>query len=210
MAKRKKRMKLPNGFGTIKYLGNGRRNPYAAFPPITEYRFSSPVTPRALGYRETWEEAYELLTAYNMEKKGQIRVNSNVYIDRSPTFTEVYERFYQEKFYNSPKKLSKATMYSTRAAFNNCAVLHNMQWEEIKYDDLQNILNNCTLKHSSQELIVSLLHQMYAYAMKYEIYDKDYSQFLYIPKECLDFTVFFDIFSAISRGSRFLLILRSL
>lgn len=180
---RKKRMKLPNGFGTIKYLGAGRRNPYAVYPPVTEYRPKGPVTPPALGYRETWEDAYELLTAYNMEKKGQIKVNNSIYIDRSPTFAEVYERFFQEKFYNSPKKLSKSTMYSTKAAYNNCAALHDVQWGKIKYDDLQDILNNCTLKHASQELIVSLLHQMYAYALKYEICEKDYSSFLYIPIE---------------------------
>lgn len=183
MARRKKRMKLPNGFGSIKYLGEGRRNPYAAYPPVSECKFKSQVTPKALGYRETWEDAYELLTAYNMEKKGQIKVNNGIYIDRTPTFSEVYERFYQEKFFNSPKKLSKSTMDSTRAAYKNCHALHDMQWGMIKYDDLQDVLNKCTLKHASQELIVSLLHQMYSYALKYEICEKDYSSFLYIPIE---------------------------
>jgi len=33
------------------------------------------------------------------------------------------------------------------------------------------------------ELIVSLLHQVYKYALKYEIVEKDYSAFLYIPIE---------------------------
>ena len=183
MAKRKKRMKLPNGFGSIKYLGEGRRNPYAVFPPVTEYNFKSPVTPKALGYCETWEDAYELLTAYNMEKKGQIKVSNNVFIDRSPTFAEVYERFFQEKFYNSPKKLSKSTMSSTKSAFKNCSSVHDMQMGRIRYEDLQNILNKCTLKHASQEIIMSLIHQIYKYALKYEIVDKDYSQFLYIPIE---------------------------
>lgn len=183
MAKRKRRMKLPNGFGSIKYLGEGRRNPYAAFPPVTEYRLKSAVTPKALGYRETWEDAYELLTAYNMEKKGQIKVNNGVYIDRTPTFAEVYQDFYEEKFFRSPKKLSEATMRSTTAAFKNCSSIHDTQIGQLRYDDLQNILNTCTLKHASQELIVSLLHQVYAYALKYEIVDKDYSQFLYIPIE---------------------------
>lgn len=181
MAKRKKRMKLPNGFGSIKYLGEGRRNPYAVYPPVTEYKFKTPVTPKALGYCETWEDAYELLTAYNMEKKGQIKVNNGVYIDRTPTFAEVYARFYQEKFYNSPKKLSKSSMNSTKAAFKNCSALHDKQMGQIKYDDLQNVLNACTLKYSSRELMVSLMHQMYAYALKYEICEKDYSAFVYIP-----------------------------
>ena len=32
MARRKKYPKLPNGFGSIKYLGKGRSNPYAVYP----------------------------------------------------------------------------------------------------------------------------------------------------------------------------------
>lgn len=182
MTRRKRRMKLPNGFGSIKYLGNKRRNPYAVYPPVSEWTPKGPVTPKALAYKETWEDAYELLTTYNLEKKGKIKVNNNIYIDRSPTFAEVYERFFQEKYNNTAKNLSKASMYSTRAAFNNCSALHDMHMNEIKYEHLQNVLNDCTLKHSSMELIVSLLHQMYAYCMKYEIVEKDYSSYIYIPK----------------------------
>lgn len=185
MANRKRRMKLPNGFGSIKYLGSGRRNPYAAYPPATEWAENGKyqITPKALAYAETWEDAYELLTAYNMEKQGKVKINRNVLIDRTPTFSEVYDNYYKEKFFNSPKKLSESSMYSTQAAFKNCSALHNRQMGQLRYDDLQNTINSCTLKHSSIELIVSLLHQMYKYAMKYEIVDKDYSAFLYIPKE---------------------------
>lgn len=183
MAKRKKRMKLPNNFGSIKYLGQGRRNPYGVYPPVTEYGVHGPISPKALAYTETWEEGYEILTAYNMEKAGKIKVNRNTFIDRTPTFAEVYEKFFHEKYYNSPKTLSKASMHSTQAAYKNCSAIHDVRFGQLKYDDLQDILNKCPLKHSSLELILSLLHQIYKYAMKYEIVDKDYSAFLYIPKE---------------------------
>ena len=181
--KRKKRMKLPNGFGSIKYLGSGRRNPYAVYPPVEKWSAKGPVSPPALGYKETWEDAYELLTTYNLEKQGKIKVNRNVYIDRTPTFAEVYDKFYQEKYENSAKKLSESSKRSTTAAYKNCSVLHSIQMGQIKYDDLQSVVNGCTLKHSSIELIILLMHQMYRYAIKYEIVDKDYSQFLYNPKE---------------------------
>ncbi len=36
MARRKKHPKLPNGYGSIKYLGKGRRNPYGVYPPARE------------------------------------------------------------------------------------------------------------------------------------------------------------------------------
>jgi integrase len=182
MARRKKRMKLPNNFGSIKYLGLGRRNPYGVYPPVTEWTAKSPVTPKAIGYKETWEEAYELLTAYNLEKQGKIQINQNIYIDRTPTFAEVYEDFYQEKFFRSEKKLSNATRYSTQSAFRNLSSLHNLRIGQIKYDVLQKVINSCELKHASLELMITLLHQMYAYALKYEIINKNYSQFIYMPK----------------------------
>lgn len=180
--KRKKRMRLPNGFGSIKYLGNNRRNPYAVYPPVQEWSSKGPITPPAIGYKETWEDAYELLTTYNLEKQGKIKVNQNVYIDRTPTFTEVYEQFFQEK-YSRTKDFSEASKRSTQAAYKNCQALHKIQMGDIKYDDLQQVVNSCPLKHSSLELIISLFHQMYKYALKYEIIDKDYSQFLYMPKK---------------------------
>ncbi|WP_322099838.1 hypothetical protein [Mediterraneibacter gnavus] len=36
MAKRKKHPRLPNGYGQIRFLGKGRRNPYGVYPPAKE------------------------------------------------------------------------------------------------------------------------------------------------------------------------------
>ena len=101
MAKRKKRMKLPNGFGSIRYLGSGRRNPYAVYPPATAWSANGKyqIMPKALAYTETWEDAYELLRAYNMERQGKSKLKHNVLIDRTPTFSEVYEKYFHEKYY---------------------------------------------------------------------------------------------------------------
>ena len=181
---RKKRLKMPNGYGSIKFLGKNRRKPYGVYPPVTEWTEKGPVTPKALGYTETWEDAYELLTIYNMERQGKIKTITGVFIDRTPTFAEVYENFYKEKYEsNKSKKFSASSKYSTAAAFKNCSAIHNIPVGQLKYEDLQNVINNCSLKYSSLELIVSLLHQMYAYMLKYEIVEKDYSAFLFIPKE---------------------------
>ena len=183
MARRKKHQKLPNGFGSIKYLGKGRYKPYGVYPPIEKYTPAGPVTPKALAYVETWDEGYEILAARKMELEGKIKVNRGIYIDRTPTFAEVYESFYKEKYMQELKAGTKktASMNSTQAAFKNSSALHGMQFGQIRYRDMQDILNNCELKHSSQELIVSLMHQMYKYAIKYDIVDKDYSTALFIP-----------------------------
>ena len=154
MARRKKHQKLPNGFGSIKYLGKGRYKPYGVYPPVTEYTAKGPVTPKALAYVETWDEGYEILAARKLENEGKIKIQNGVYIDRTPTFKEVYEDFYKEKYRNELRNGSKKTssMSSTQVAFKNSSALHDIQFGQIKYKDLQDVLNACPLKHSSPEL----------------------------------------------------------
>ena len=65
MPKRKKHPKLPNGYGSIKYLGKNRRNPYAVHPPVTEYTDEGvPITPKALCYVDDWMKGFIVLTSY--------------------------------------------------------------------------------------------------------------------------------------------------
>ncbi len=66
-------------------------------------------------------------------------------------------------------------MQSTVSAFKNCSAVHDVPFDSLRHKDLQSLIDNCNKKHSSLELIVSLLHQMYKYALAYEIVDRDYS-----------------------------------
>ncbi len=171
--RKKKHKKLPNGFGSIKYLGKNRRNPYAAYPPVQKYNINgSPVTVPAIGYYKDWYTAFDALreynhNPYNIQAKGM-------------TFEELYKLYYNSKYENSKKTFSMSSKYSTRAAFNNCSVLHNRKFKDLKKSDLQEVIDNCTLKHSSLELIVNLFHGMYKYAIENDFMDKDYSQFVTI------------------------------
>lgn len=207
--KRKKYPKLPNGYGSIKYLGKGRRNPYAVHPPTTEFTLDGiPKTPKALCYVDDWMKGFAVLTAYNagtytpgMEKElisdfqaGDTALVQRILADYSimhniepqapeKTFREVYNDFYQYKFERDKSKTySVSTINSTRAAFKNCSMLHDVPFRSLRHSDLQNVLDNCPLKHSSLELILSLFKQMYAYADIYELCDKDYSAHLKIHK----------------------------
>lgn len=65
MPKRKKYPKLPNGYGSIRYLGKGRRNPYAVHPPTTDFSENgSPIMPTPLCYTDSWIKGFTVLTAY--------------------------------------------------------------------------------------------------------------------------------------------------
>lgn len=209
MPKRKKYPKLPNGYGSIKYLGKGRRNPYAVHPPTTEWTLDGvPKTPPALCYVDDWMKGFAVLTAYKagtytpgMEKDlpttlpgKDTGLAQRLLADFSrikgteethgKTFSEVYEDFFEYKYNrDQSRKYSKASISSTRAAYRNCSSLHNRPFRELRHGDLQAVIDNCGLKYASLELIVSLFHQMYAYADIYELCDKDYSAHVRINRK---------------------------
>lgn len=213
MPKRKKHPKLPNGYGSIKYLGKNRRNPYAVHPPVTDYTDEGvPIIPKALCYVDDWMKGFIILTSYKagtytkgderdiilpIDQKSLEIIAQRLLADynkaqgiveekREPekTFAEVYKEFWKYKFENEKgKKLSESSKLSIQAAFKNAKALHDRPFRELRHDDLQSVVDNCPLKHSSLELIVHLFRQMYAYADIYELCDKDYSAHIKINKE---------------------------
>ena len=211
--RRKKYPKLPNGYGSISFLGSGRRNPYAVYPPATEYYASTGQMkhPKALCYVSDWNIGFAVLTAYKagtyvegMEKElNEMSLDGTNVSDLAqklladynlvmrsekqtesdcPTFAEVYEKYYDWKF-NGKKKYSRSAMASAKVAFNNCSVLHERKMDEIVCSELQEILDSSTLKYSSLELIVSLLKQMFRYALAERIIENNPTDLLKINIE---------------------------
>ncbi len=176
--KHKRHMRLSNGYGNISYLGKNRRRPYAVYPPITKSDADgNPIRSKAIGYAETYNEAMEMLVMYH---KGFTLPDVQLVQKPGPTFADVYEGYFREKYELSAKKLSAASRTSTQTAYKNAAVLHDRDFCSITYADLQAVVDACPLKHASLELIVSLFKGMYRYAEKYEITDKDQSRHLEI------------------------------
>lgn len=208
--KRKKYPRLPNGYGSIKYLGSGRRNPYGIYPPVEDYSNDGiPITPKALCYTDSWMKGFAVLTAYragtyyrgfeltlNLDDTGNLdelsqkilsdyqqtkKVISESPQDSGPTFEDVYKDFFVWKYdRKGAKNYSESTKYATRSGFLNCQPLHKKPFKEVSFDDLQKILDESTLRHAGQEHIVTFLHQLYAYAVPRDLTDKDYSSFLQI------------------------------
>lgn len=205
--KRKKYPRLPNGFGSIRYLGKGRRNPYAVHPPAILDDSVGDIAPQpALCYVDDYMTGVAVLTAYHAGtyKPGYELLARKELIDgltaedvsrrlladyrklagrdiKRPTFAEVYQRFFDDKFCVG-HKYSKQTISSTKAAYKNCSQLHNKDFYSLKHDDLQRAVDVCPLKYASLELIVSLFHQMYTYGTMHDLCEKDYSHGLKIKK----------------------------
>ena len=208
MPKRKKHQRLPSGYGQIRYLGPHRLHPYAVHPPAqeTETGYSRP---KALCYVDDWYVGFQVLAAHHSGtyKPGDELTYARPSAADNPdqgcrafldalrgfqaslvpdsegmTFAEVYEAYFEAKFgEHAPKKLSRQSIASTKAAYKNCAALHDRPFRDLRLDDLQAVLDNCTLAESSLELIRSLMTQMYGYAEAHELCDKNYAKHVVIP-----------------------------
>ncbi len=206
MPKKKKYPRLKNGFGSIRRLSGNRTNPYAVFAPST-YRDERgyQIYDKALAYCPTWETGFSVLAMYHtgQYKEGDSVPNLledvahsqlapvvnkilsvlNIGGIEGETFAQVYDKFMEWKFGENNRKLSKSAQASYRTAFKNCAVLHGKVFSQIKTVDLQNVVDDCPLKHASKELIVNLFKQMYKYADIHELIEKDYSTHVSIKTE---------------------------
>lgn len=177
MPRHKKRTRLPNGYGSICFLGKGRRRPYAVYPCANKRTEDGrTIRPQAIGYAETYNDAMELLVMHN---RGLELPEARIVPKHGPTFAEVYQRYYDDKF-NGAKQFSYRSEQAAKIAFRNSSVLHDREFASITYPELQAVLDNCPLKHASLELIKSLFRGMYKYAEKYELVEKDQSKHLEI------------------------------
>lgn len=194
--KRKKYPKLPNSFGSIRYLGANRRNCYAVHPPAKIDELGTVKRPPAICYVDDWIKGFTVLTAYKagtyqpgMEKDLPVSATTDADVlvsriiadynilkgteEKHPethklTFSEVYEQFMLWKFPEGTT-LSKSSRGAYRNGYSNCTSLHDRVFEDLKAPDMQEVLDTCPLKRESVTMILTLFKQMYKYAIYAEI-----------------------------------------
>lgn len=214
MQKRKKHPKLPNGFGSIRFLKGNRRNPYCVQPPSQGLDINGyPIRPKPLCYVDNWYKGFAVLTAYNagtytegMERNivignepdaenmsDLVRMMINNYslitqritgksAEVRKTFDEVYNEFYDYKFVQSGKEYSRSSKAAFKMAYDKLVPLHSMIFADIRYEDMQKLLDECPFKRATVENMLLLLKQMYRYAELRDLIDKDYSKYLKINR----------------------------
>ena len=196
MAKRKKYPKLPNSFGSIRYLGKGRRNCYAVHPPATIDATGKMIRPPAICYVDDYLKGFAVLTAYKagtykpgMEKELEIAptTDADALISRilsdyntfkgaeekhpethKLTFSEVYKKFMSWKFPEGTN-LSKSSKNAYHCGYLNSKPLYDRAFEDLKAPDLQRVIDDCPLKKQSLNTILMLFKQMYKFAIYSEI-----------------------------------------
>ena len=143
-ATKRVRKKLPNGYGSIKRLSGTRSRPYAAYPAVSSLRVkdtTQPLRVPAIGYYKDWYSAFDALTEYN---RAPYDIGSRAF-----TFAKVYELFYEDKFGKAKKNLSVSSKYAYETAFKNCSTLHDIRFFDLRKQDMQDVLDHCTLGYSS-------------------------------------------------------------
>ena len=158
-------MRLPSGYGSvIKHKGN-RRRPYQV--RITRgWDDNGKQLYSTLGWFEKREEAIIALAEYN-SSPYDIEANKE-------TFTDVFEKWKLEHY----TKVSDNAIVNYNLAYKYCKSIHKMRFKDIRLTHLQAIIDNCGKGYPTRKIIKALMNQLFSFAIKNDIVEKKYSQFV--------------------------------
>lgn len=159
-------MKNPNGYGCIKHLSGSRRNPWAFV--VTEngkqkVKGYFPTKLEALAFQVDWNKSHD------RHRLSKI------------TFSELYLRWkpkHVEYF-----RVTESTVKGYESAYKHCTSLYDRPVEDIRYKDLQAVIDGMTgLSYASKKKVRNLLSLLFAYARKMEYTSRDFSGLIHIGK----------------------------
>ena len=172
--KKKKRMRLPNGIGSVHQINDGkrRRNPWRArVPSHIEFNAETGKASQkyiTIGYFATETEAIEALFDY---RKNPYTIEASV-----STFADVYEMWSAKKF----PTVSKIAQYGYTASFRHSEPLHKLKMRDIRAKEMEAIMQHLKGGYQLQNKLKTFWGQMFKYAMEHDIVQKDYSAFVKI------------------------------
>ncbi len=170
--KKKRRMRLPNGLGSVHKIGDGknRRRPWRArvpagveFDPIKGTAKQKYIV---LGYFEKEQDAIAALFEY---RKDPYTLDAAVC-----TFSDVFNMWKDKKY----DGLSRSGQNSYNSAFKNSTPLHNMKMRDIRTNHLEDVMQSIDGAHGVQSRLKTFWGQIFKYAMEHDIIQKNYSEFV--------------------------------
>lgn len=154
--------RLPNGYGSVVFLGNNRTKPYAIR--------------KTAGYDENGKQKYTYIDCYRTREdawQALVELNKTEISldDINITFAQVFEAWWRDCKMDDRPKGSTNTF---RTSFNHCEPLHNMRMRKIKKRDMQDIMD-AKPGYATRANIKNLCNQMSAYAVDNDIILKNYA-----------------------------------
>lgn len=163
-------MRLPNGYGSVTKLSGKRRKPYIVRITQGVDEDTNEFVRKVLGYYRTRKEALEALADYN---KDPYDLSAHEY-----TFAEVYKLWSEQHFAD----LSKSAITNHKAAYKALSPLYDLTFKDIRLMHLQKAMDESGKSFNTKQRMKNVVSLMYAYAIRHEITDKDYSKFIEIGK----------------------------
>ena len=170
--KRKKRMRLPNGLGSVHKIGGSkqRRRPWRA--RVLDHVEIDETTGKAkqkyivIGYYENEIDAINALMEY--------RKNPYTMEAASATFEEVFEMWKKKKYVDA----SKAAITGYNSAYKHSAPLYKMKMRDIRALHMEQVMNNLTVGFKAQAGVKTLWGQLFKFSIEHDIVQKNYSEFV--------------------------------
>ena len=167
-------MRFPNGYGSVVKLSGKRRNPYVV-RKTAGWRYDKEKDKQVqeyiiIGYAPTKADGLQMLAEYN---KNPFDVSSS-----KITFQEIFEKWSASKF----PTISDSNVKGYKASYKLCGTLYNKVFKEIKLADLQYVVDTCGKNFPTLRKLKVLFGQMYEYALKNDVCNKNYAEFVDILK----------------------------
>lgn len=179
--KSSRRMRLPNGFGSITKLSNPRlRNPYMVRVCTGKTPFGKPIlkTLKPKAYFSTYNEAYQALVDYNRNPYD---------LDDDITVAELYKKWTDSYFQTLESESSARTISS---AWAYCSSIYTMRAKDVRARHIKGCMEEgyrieTKGKKKGEKIfptagtkarIKSMFNLMFDYGLEYEIVDRNYAR----------------------------------
>ena len=169
ISEKKKAKKRANGTGSVYKLSGNRKKPFYV---VKRKMIGDILESIPLGCFATETEARLALDAAN---------NKDLPADFNSTLSEIYNAWSRLHY----KDISDSSREGYEIAFKHLSPCHKKKMRDIKTDDFQSVIDSLTAKgrsRSSCNKIRILANQLSKYAMERDIIQKNYAQYIKLPK----------------------------
>ena len=164
---KRKKARRAHGTGSILIDKRNSKSPYRAYAPADRYGKNR----KYLGAFENVEQAQMALEKYKNE------TFTDLY---NATLNSIYDEWSKTHF----ETLTQNGIQGYKTAYKYLSSLYSRKIRELKTADYQNCIDKCAEKYSRAqcEKIKQLCSQLCKYAMQNDIIDKNYAEFIKLPK----------------------------
>lgn len=158
-----------NGTGTVCKRKDSKLRPWVAIAPAI-YTDEGKARRIVLGHFKTAKEAKEALFQYQQNPTEKFNI----------VFSDVFAEWSEIAYRN----ISKQTTDNYNAAYKKLSALYRLRFRDIRTSQMQKIIDdNDNMSQSSLSKIKLLLIQLYKYALENDIINKNYAEFIILPKK---------------------------